>query len=118
EAARAIIEAHVNDPNDKIRRTAELSVKKNSPAATGYLVTNVEEKLPAAKAGLVVGHIITSINGKAIQSGRDIISTIGAAQEGQVLTVTVHDGSSTKTLNLTKAGRRIGVFGDSVKVGK
>lgn len=118
EAARAVIEAHVNDADDKIRRTAELSVKKNSPAATGYLVTNVEDNLPAAKAGLAVGHIITSINGKAIQSGRDIISTIGAAQDGQVLSVIVHDGSSSKTLNLTKSGRRIGVFGDSVKVGK
>lgn len=118
DAARSIIESHVNDPNEKIREKAQLSVKKNSPPVTGYLITSVDKDLPAAKAGLLVGHIITSINGKAIQSGRDIIATVRAAQDGQVLPVVVHDGSSTKTLNLTIAGRRIGVFGDSVKVGK
>jgi hypothetical protein len=113
--AKSHVEGALKDGDGRIRGEAEIALKRATPAATGYLVTEVTPKLPAAMAGVAVGQIITAINGQPIKSARDIITIIRAASDGQTLTITVHDGSSSRNLSMTKTGRRIGVSGDSVK---
>lgn len=53
----------------------------------GVLVTNVEADMPAAKAGLKAGDVITSINGKPVADPGQLIESVQSAAEGAELSI-------------------------------
>ncbi|HEY8536394.1 MAG TPA: PDZ domain-containing protein [Vicinamibacterales bacterium] len=67
--------------------------------ADGVLISDVAEDSPAARAGLRAGDVVTAVNGKKIESGRDLIralqdvegdtATIEYVREGKTATVEV-----------------------------
>ena len=51
----------------------------------GFIVTQVEAGSPAAKAGIQVGDVIVSANGKDIRSSRDMHNLVGLQRLGQTI---------------------------------
>ncbi|MGN6592432.1 MAG: S1C family serine protease, partial [Terriglobales bacterium] len=71
------------------------------PNAKGALVSTVTAGEPGAKAGLAVGDIIDSLNGKPITSGTDLQLATGSVEPGhQVQLGIIRDGQH-KTLTAT-----------------
>ena len=97
----------------------------NLPVKSGALVQSVQPGTPAEKAGIragsingsvengqvaIGGDIITSIDGKPVNSSEDLASDIGAKKAGQTVTVGLlrakgGGGYSPKTIKVTLAGR-------------
>lgn len=63
-------------------------------------VTEVLKNSPAATAGLQVGDVITSVNGKALTSTSTFISTV-KSNEGKPITLGVVEKGESKTITLT-----------------
>jgi serine protease Do len=99
-----------------IRGSIGISFQQDLPAAvgrvygfkSGVLVSSVAKGGPAEQAGLKVGDIITSIDGKPIKDGDDLVNTITARHPGstakvgylrngqpQSATVTIQDRTKT-----------------------
>ena len=55
----------------------------------GALVSGVEANGPAAKAGIQAGDVITAIEGRRIQSPRDLATGVAEARPGRPVTVTL-----------------------------
>ena len=53
----------------------------------GVLVSAVTDNSPASRAGLKVGDVMTSIDGREIRSRADLIGALGAATNGQEMTI-------------------------------
>jgi len=62
---------------------------------TGAVVTQVESDSPGAKAGLLIGDVITEIDGKTISDAGELQVVVGQHQPGSKLTLEVlRDGKS------------------------
>ena len=68
-------------------------------------VETVVSGTPAARAGLHVGDVITSIAGKSVSSATELRSAIDAKRPGDTITVTFKRGGTTKTVRLTLTSR-------------
>jgi serine protease Do len=55
---------------------------KELGAANGVVIMGVEAGSPAEKAGLKGGDVITSVNGKPVKTGNDLVNPIAQAQIG------------------------------------
>lgn len=81
--------------------TPELAKSFNIKETKGVLVANVAADSPAAKAGVQQGDVITSFNGKAVESSRELSQMAAAtAPKSQVKIDIIHDGTP-KTIELT-----------------
>ena len=60
---------------------------------------------PADAAGLKVGEVITSFNGKPITSSDELTAAIGAAKAGEKVTLTVTSKGSTRHVSVTLGSR-------------
>jgi len=69
--------------------TPELRAHFGAPQDAGVMVARVMAGSPADKAGLKVGDIITSLDGKAVESSWDVRARVRALGEGAVLPLEV-----------------------------
>jgi len=65
----------------------------------GALVNGVEPDSPAAKAGVVSGDVILSVNDRAVDQPGDLIRAIGDARPGQAVTLKVWRKGATRDLS-------------------
>ena len=69
--------------------TPELRAHFGAPKDAGVLVSDVEGGTPAAKAGLEVGDVITEIDGKRVESSRDLSRGIRSRKAGETVQLDV-----------------------------
>ncbi len=69
--------------------------------AGGAKITKIVAGSPAAKAGLKVGDVVTSFDGKTITSADELTAVVSAAKAGDKVTVTVKRGGSTQHVSVT-----------------
>lgn len=58
----------------------------------GVLILEVKQDYPAAKAGIQVGDVIVTINGKTVTDYKEVIDEIGKTQVGTELPLEVYRG--------------------------
>ncbi len=90
--------------------TLEISKKMGlSKDLHGPMVTHVYPSEPADKAGIQPYDIILEFNGKAIQSGSDLISAVTAVGVGEWVPVKIFRGNKEKSLKI-QVGQRPGAL--------
>lgn len=85
--------------------TDELRDHFGAPKDAGLLVSSVEDDSPAAKAGIRVGDIIVSIDGKDVESSGDLRRGLREKKEGDTVRVEVLRGRARQTLVTTVVER-------------
>jgi putative serine protease PepD len=68
---------------------------------SGAVVLSVVSGSPAAKAGLVQGDVIVTINGTNITSSEDLQKIVQNAKAGQTMSITYYVGNSKRTTSAT-----------------
>ncbi len=89
-----------------IRMTPELRQHFGAPKDAGVLVGHVEKDGPAAKAGLKVGDIVTSVDGSRVDSVRDLVRSVRRKKDGETIQIDVIRDRAPKTLTVTVASRK------------
>jgi serine protease Do len=69
--------------------TEDLAQEFKLPDQSGALVSGVEPKSPAAKAGIQVGDVITSVNGRKVEGPRELRLMIGGIAPGTKVDLTL-----------------------------
>jgi len=88
--------------------TVSSAVERVYGAKNGIIIRSVTPGQPADKAGLKAGDVITSINGRQLKDGDDLVNdisarkpgtsvTIGYLRDGKAMTATVTIGDRSKT---------------------
>jgi putative serine protease PepD len=91
-----------------------VSLNQNSTSGAQIALANeqdptpVKAGTPAAAAGLKPGDVITAINGKAITSTDQFITTVNNYAPKQTITLTIKRGGATKQIQLTLGTRPTG----------
>jgi membrane-associated protease RseP (regulator of RpoE activity) len=81
--------------------TPELRTHFGVPEDAGVMISKVEPGSPAEKAGMKVGDILTSVDGKEIKSSWDVQWKIRAQEEGQPVPVEIWRNGKVQTLSAT-----------------
>jgi serine protease Do len=97
--------------------TVSSAVQRVYGAKTGVIIRGVQPAMPADKAGLKPGDIITSIDGRPIKDGDDLVSDISARKPGSTVQLSyIRDGKpATATVSIidrTEMERAQGQGGD------
>jgi S1-C subfamily serine protease len=74
------------------------------PSAQGALVASLEDGGPAASAGIIVGDIITAVDGAAV-TGPDTLRTVLADRPGKHVKVTIVRGGAQQAIDVTIGSR-------------
>jgi S1-C subfamily serine protease len=74
---------------------AFLGVGVKNAAGKGALIVSTEPNLPADKAGIVAGDVITSLNGSQVTSADSLRSAIAKVNPGDTVTLTYTDANGT-----------------------
>ena len=77
----------------------------------GVLVEQVQKDGPAEKAGIKVEDVITSIDGKPVRNGNDLVARVADTPVGESVKVTVDRGGKKMDMTVT-IGDRTEVFAD------
>ena len=85
--------------------TPELRQHLGAPKEAGVLVSRVTEDSPAARAGIRVGDVITSIAGEKVESSFDLGRGIRNRKEGEQVSVEVIRNGVRQKYTLTVANR-------------
>jgi serine protease Do len=80
-------------------------VLKELGAPYGIVLQRVEPGSPAEKAGLQSGDVITSVNGKAVHAGNDLVNPIASTPIGNTVHVTYVRDKKEREATLTVADR-------------
>lgn len=86
--------------------TPELRVHFGAPKDAGVLVSDVRADAPAAKAGVEVGDVITSVDGKRVEWSGDVSRTIRNRKAGETVAIDVVRGGASRKLTVTVEERR------------
>ncbi|MGH9399405.1 MAG: S1C family serine protease [Thermoanaerobaculia bacterium] len=89
-----------------IELTPELRVHYGAPREAGVLVGEVEADSPAAKGGLQVGDIITSVEGEKIDAPLEISRAIRRKKDGETVKIDVVRDKAVKHLSVAVAERK------------
>jgi membrane-associated protease RseP (regulator of RpoE activity) len=81
--------------------TPELRTHFGVAEDTGIMISSVEEDSPAAKAGLQVGDILTSIDGEQVTGSRSVVGMIAPHEEGEVVALGIFRDGGHNDLNVT-----------------
>jgi serine protease Do len=73
--------------------------------ATGVVVSGVTEGSPADKAGLKIGDVITSVDGKPVKTGDELVSQIAGLKPGAKATLAFQRGGKQQSTTVTIADR-------------
>jgi len=79
---------------------------RTQPVDNGLLVIWLEEGGPAEKGGLLVGDILTSVNGQPVRDPDDLFSALNSDTVGKPTAVEVLRGGKPETLNVTVGERK------------
>ncbi len=85
--------------------TPELRVHFGVPEDTGVMVARVEESGPAEAAGILVGDILSAIDGERIDSGRQLSRAVRKKEEGDVVTLELYRDGSLESYPVTVGER-------------
>jgi len=85
--------------------TPELAAHFGGGFEGGALINAVVPRGPAEKAGLQAGDVITAIDGKKIQEGRDLLRMVLRHGVGERLSLDVRRGAQTKKVTLVTGER-------------
>ncbi|MEO8432372.1 MAG: PDZ domain-containing protein [Acidobacteriota bacterium] len=90
---------------DLIEVTPELRVHWGAPKDAGVLVGTVEKDGPAARAGVQVGDLVTSIDGKRVSETRELIRAMRDKNAGDAVQLDLSRQGASKSLRVTVAAR-------------
>lgn len=85
--------------------TPELRQHFGAPEDAGVMVSRIEPDSPAAKAGLEVGDILVSLDGKEVASSWDIRAQARDFKEGEQVPLQIYRGGKMQTVGVTVALR-------------
>ncbi len=83
------------DIDTSIQQTFDLPTNK------GIIIVNVAPDSPAAKAGIIMGDVVTAINGNLILDSDDYDNAMDSFQNGDEISLTFYHSGSKKTIKLT-----------------
>jgi serine protease Do len=98
-----------------VRGSIGITFQASLPAAvgrvykfdSGVLVNTVEPKGPAAAAGIQPGDIITSVDGKSVKSGDDLVADISARRPGSTAKIGYLRNGKPSSATVTIADRAV-----------
>ncbi|NUZ06966.1 DegQ family serine endoprotease [Piscinibacter koreensis] len=96
-----VIRGRIGVVIDQVTREVAEAIGLGKP--TGALVRSVEAGGPADKAGVEAGDIITRVDGRTVESSRDLPRVIGAIKPGTRATLQVFRRGATRDLAVTVA---------------
>ena len=77
----------VDELTDEARASYGLTVRR------GASITHVRAGTPADRAGLPVGGVVVTLDGRRIDSANDLVAAISAAQPGQEIELGYYEGN-------------------------
>lgn len=86
-----------------------LKSKYNIEIKGGALVQKVDEKTPAAKAGIMKGDIIVAVDGKEIKDNRDLIRIISTTKPGTIVKIDLYREGKKKSVEVKLGDRSEGL---------
>lgn len=81
--------------------TKDIADSMGLKTSEGALVAEPAPDSPAVKAGIKSGDVITAVNGEKIANARELTRRIGSMSPGNSVKLTLLQGGSEKTVNLT-----------------
>lgn len=81
------------------------SVAEQLGQKTGVLVMSVEPDSPAEKGGLFMGDTIVTVDGQPVETGEDLVSSLGGARIGQTVPVRILRGGQVQEARVTVGER-------------
>jgi membrane-associated protease RseP (regulator of RpoE activity) len=85
--------------------TPELREFFGAPKDAGVLVSSLTDNGPAAKAGLRVGDVITAVNGKPVESMREVVSAMRDKHAGDAIRIDTVRGKAKQSIVATAEER-------------
>jgi len=79
---------------------------RTQPVETGLLVLWLEKDGPAEKGGLLIGDILTKVNGQALSDADDLFAALTSDTVGKSTPVEILRGGQPQALNLTVGERK------------
>ncbi len=80
--------------------TSDIADSLGLKSQKGALVASAQDNGPAKKAGIKAGDVITQVDGKDVDSSRDLARMIGAYMPGKSVDVTVWRGGKDETVKV------------------